>query len=270
MEDPYDILNIPRGASEEEIKKAYKKLAMKNHPDKGGDPEQFKRIQGAYERLTKPQAQEQGFPTGFNPFDLFKQMFNQKTLHDVQLSIQQAYDGHTLRFKVSNKTHCKNCVCRLCNGNGFIQVSLFRQGCPQCHGQKSTGCASCSNKGFSESDVMHSVHIPPGTPSGQIIHVCDEFDLRIQIEDTDILQVRENDIIYNTTISFKESLVGTTLHVPHPAGIFEYKTKFIKPTKKYIVKGKGISKQGNLVINFTITYPDSLTDEQVECILNNF
>jgi DnaJ family protein A protein 2 len=269
MEDPYDILGISRGASEDEVKRAYKKLAIKNHPDKGGDPEAFKRIQGAYDRITKPDQnqQQQGFPQGFNPFDMFKQMFQtQKNLHDVRLNIQQAYDGHTLRFKVSNQVNCKKCVCGMCSGTGFVAVSVFRQPCPQCRGLKSMGCAVCSNKGFNETDEMYTVNVPAGTPSGQIVQVCESFDLRVTIEESEIFQVRGHDLIYNVTISFKESLVGTTLHIPHPGGLFEYKTKFIKPTKKYLVKRKGISKQGDLIINFTITYPDEFTDEQIDSL----
>ena len=45
----YKILGVDKKATDAEIKKAYRKLAVKNHPDKGGDVEEFKKIQGAYE-----------------------------------------------------------------------------------------------------------------------------------------------------------------------------------------------------------------------------
>jgi DnaJ family protein A protein 2 len=265
MDDPYTILGISRGASEDEIKKAYKKLAMKNHPDKGGDPEEFKKIQNAYERITKPQ-QAQDTPQQFNPFDMFREMFSQsqRNIHEVHTSIKNAYDGQELRFKVTDQKTCESCICKLCNGNGFIPVAMFRQNCPQCQGRKANGCAVCSNKGFKDTEETHITKIPPGTPSGQIIRVCDSFDIRIVIDDSGTFKVHGLDLVYTVNITFKESLIGTTILVPHPGGVFEYKSKFIKPNKKYIVKGKGLSSQGNLVFDFHIEYPASLTDEQIK------
>lgn len=52
--DYYSTLGLNRGASEDEIKKAYRKLAMKHHPDRGGDEKKFKEISQAYEFLTDP------------------------------------------------------------------------------------------------------------------------------------------------------------------------------------------------------------------------
>lgn len=58
MSDPYEILGVQRGASEEEIKKAYKRLSRKYHPDANLDnpkaaEEKFKQIQQAYQQVMK-------------------------------------------------------------------------------------------------------------------------------------------------------------------------------------------------------------------------
>jgi len=55
MSSLYDILGISRTADTNEIKKAYKKLAMLHHPDKGGDAEEFKKVNRAYEILSDDQ-----------------------------------------------------------------------------------------------------------------------------------------------------------------------------------------------------------------------
>ena len=55
MADYYDILGVKRGASSDDLKKAYKKKAMKYHPDRGGDEKQFQKINEAYDTLKDPQ-----------------------------------------------------------------------------------------------------------------------------------------------------------------------------------------------------------------------
>jgi DnaJ-class molecular chaperone len=78
--DYYSILGVPKGASDDDIKKAYRKLAMKHHPDRGGDQTEFQKIQEAYAVLSDPQKrsqhdnpQSQGFEFHFgggnSPFD---------------------------------------------------------------------------------------------------------------------------------------------------------------------------------------------------------
>ena len=67
QKDYYDILGVPKNASQDEIKKAFYKLAHKYHPDKGGDAEKFKEINQAYQILSDPEkrAQYDRFGTAF-------------------------------------------------------------------------------------------------------------------------------------------------------------------------------------------------------------
>ena len=54
----YDVLGVGRGASPDELKKGYRKLALQHHPDKGGEPDKFKQIQHAYDVLSDDQRRE--------------------------------------------------------------------------------------------------------------------------------------------------------------------------------------------------------------------
>src|SRR3954453_2453885 len=49
--DYYDVLGVPKGASADEIKKAFRRAAIEHHPDRGGDEAKFKEINEAYEVL---------------------------------------------------------------------------------------------------------------------------------------------------------------------------------------------------------------------------
>jgi curved DNA-binding protein len=71
--DYYKTLGVSIGASEEEIKKAYRKLAMKHHPDRGGSEVEFKRIKEAYEALSNPEQHK--FNTGPDGFGDLNDMF---------------------------------------------------------------------------------------------------------------------------------------------------------------------------------------------------
>lgn len=59
MKDYYNILGVQPTASEDEIRSAYKKLAMRHHPDRGGDQAAFQDVQEAYSTLTDPGKRQQ-------------------------------------------------------------------------------------------------------------------------------------------------------------------------------------------------------------------
>jgi curved DNA-binding protein len=99
--DYYSVLGVTKSANQDDIKRAYRKLAMQHHPDKGGDEAKFKQINEAYSVLSDPNQraqydspQPQGFNfnnTHFDFNDMFAQAFGggrrQRNNRDVTISI---------------------------------------------------------------------------------------------------------------------------------------------------------------------------------------
>ena len=113
--DYYKILGINKAASEEEIKKAYRRLAHQHHPDKsGGDAERFKQISEAYQVLSNKEKRAQydrfgsSFGSGNNPFDGINFEFgfdpgNLSDMGDVNDIFEAFFDG--LGFRKKRKTY---------------------------------------------------------------------------------------------------------------------------------------------------------------------
>jgi curved DNA-binding protein len=119
--DYYNILGITKTASQEQIKKAYRKLAMKNHPDRGGDEKHFQKISEAYDTLSDPAKRHQydnpqpqfrfdsgGFRTNNNPFEDFMRGFapgqrkNRDVTIQIKLNLLDVLQGKALttRYKI--------------------------------------------------------------------------------------------------------------------------------------------------------------------------
>jgi len=126
--DYYNTLGVEKTAAQDEIKKAYRKLASQHHPDKGGDTAQFQKIQVAYETLSDPNKRAEydnprptmAGPGGFNfgagghPFeDMISQMFRQSQSRQqlfrttVLVSLEQVYTGgeQILQLQTHTGTH---------------------------------------------------------------------------------------------------------------------------------------------------------------------
>ena len=154
----YETLEINSDASENEIKKAYRKLAMKHHPDKGGDSAKFKEISAAFEILGNKDKKEKydnfgitddsgpssGHHGGMDPMDIFSQMFGgnpfgnfqQRPRKNVQsinfnISLNDLYTGKDVKMKIERNVSCNTCNgtgskdpvkrCVQCNGSGIYQ-----------------------------------------------------------------------------------------------------------------------------------------------------
>ena len=91
----YKILGIRNDADEKTIKKAYHGLAIKYHPDKGGDMEKFKKISEAYEILSdkdKKYKYDNNYPLDYNetfvnPYDLFEHIIKKSDIHFMESKI---------------------------------------------------------------------------------------------------------------------------------------------------------------------------------------
>ena len=193
----YDVLGLTKDASDSEIKKAYYKLAKVHHPDKGGDPEKFKKVQEAYEILSDPQKREnfdrfgtpegppQQAPGGF-PAEMFAQMFGgafggqrgpvrrADHHHELKITLEDAYRGLTRTFKVTLMKPCFACrkQCPQCHGRGTHMVQMgpmsFAQPCQPCGGLGggSSGCQECNFKKKKYEPLNLELKIPAGVEDG--------------------------------------------------------------------------------------------------------
>lgn len=139
----YDLLNVKPGATTEELKKSYRKLALKCHPDKNPDDpeaaEKFKAISMAYEVLSDDKKRElydkhgeQGIKEGggggdfSSPMDIFDMFFGggsgrrgrqpnkgKDVIHQLGVSLEDMYNGSTRKLALQ-----KNVICEKCEGRG--------------------------------------------------------------------------------------------------------------------------------------------------------
>jgi len=172
-DDYYKVLGLNRDATTDDIRKHYRKLSMKYHPDRNLDNKeecerQFKCIGEAYEVLSddrkrqiynqvgKRGLSESGSGAGFNPFEMFNSMFGsagdfmqgfsgmhrqerkKEVVEHIVLTLEQVLTGfkETRQVKMVNK-------CRVCDGIGCSEVII---------------CKQCGGKGA----IMQTIQIGPG------------------------------------------------------------------------------------------------------------
>lgn len=269
MSDYYSILGISKSASQDEIKKAYRKLAAIHHPDRGGDTAKFQEIQAAYDVLSNPQKKSEydnppqqhfnnfnGVPPGFE--DIFSNMFggdfsnifgrHQHRQHNVknktltfstQITLEDAYTGKDVLTSI-----------KLPSGKErTIEVKIP----PGIRDNTTLRLAGMGDDSIS--------NIPPG-----------DIHLTISIQPHKIFKRNNDDLIMDTTITCFDAILGKklefvtlsgkTLETIIPAGI--------QPGQLLNINGHGMPNmsnplmKGRLLINLNISIPTTLTEQQKE------
>jgi curved DNA-binding protein len=267
--DYYNILGVDRSASQDDIKKAYRKLAAKHHPDRGGDTAKFQEISAAYDTLGDPEKKAQydnpqpqggfqqygGMPPGFE--DVFAQAFGQgfgdifgrrsqpvrnKTLNlQTYISLEDAFNGKEL---IAN-----------------IQLPSGR-------------------------DQMLEVKIPAGIRDGTVLRLAGMGDdsignvprgdihLSVHVNQHPIFQRSNDDLLMTMQINCLEAIVGCNKRFDTIDGrTLEIN---IQPGTQHgqvmNVQGHGMPNmsdnrmKGRLLLNISITIPKNLTEEQKNII----
>jgi len=256
--DYYKILGVDRNATPDEIKKAYRKMAAKHHPDRGGDTAEFQKIEEAYRNLSDPQLKSQhdnpnpfgggpegfnGFPGGFsfsfgggNPFDdiysQFTRQRQQQRVYTVSIwvTLEQVAKGseETVQF------------------NTHLGVKTF------------------------------NIKVPQGISDGQSIryqNLMPDGDLQIEfrVHAHSVFERRGLDLYVTREISVFDLILGITVQVPTILGETLEVTvpARTKPGTTMRMASRGLSangRQGDQFILISATIPDTISTELLSMI----
>ena len=279
--DPYQILNVSKDATEVQIKKAYRELSFKHHPDRnpGADnATKMQQINEAYEILSDP-ARKEAYDHPSNPMEqmlneLFKrdgrfeedpfiQMFQGHGFHHpgmgfpghfhfstmqttletaVELTFEQAYLGHSIPIMVER-------IVQMGNSHSKVSEKIYVNTCPGIdHGE----CIEIPEKGNQFQQHKGSLRI------------------LISIKPHTTFQRKGLDLVYPVQLSFKDSICGFEVAIQHLDGS-QYKIKnnpgnVILNGQEKNVKGKGFvreERRGDLILQFQVLPPPPFTAEQV-------
>ena len=311
----YETLGIEKDASEGDIKKAYRALSLKYHPDRNSAPEatqKFQEINAAYETLSDSQKRseydDEMKGVNRNPF------MNMSRHADGSVEVELDNIGQFFNMMFGGA------MPGMPGGPG---IHVFHgPGMPGMHGmpgmpgmhffqqqlqkppsiikniqipfeQAFSGCSVAldiekwsvmDGMKVHETQTIH-LNIPQGIADGETIVLRDcgnsvreelkgDVKVVVGVVNHTVFQRHGMDLIFKKTISLKESLTGFTFDLKHVSGKILCLNNLtnrtiIKPNYKKLIPGLGMQKDGasgNLIIEFDVEFPDSLTEEQMNGI----
>jgi len=283
--DYYKLLGVDKSASDKEIKTAYRKLAMKFHPDQTkGDKtaeEKFKKVSEAYAVLSDPEKRKQydtfgsnGFHQRFSQDDIFKGFDFNDILREFGLG-----GGQGARFSFGSRGIFGNQRTARQKGSDLIyELPITLQ-------EVATGTekiVSFQHQGGSE---KITVKIPKGMISGKKLRLSGKGDpghfggpqgdlyIKTKVLKDPVFSSENYDLYVDRTIKLSEAVLGADISVPTleggelnlkiPPGI-KHGTKLRLP-KQGLPHMKGASR-GHMYIRIQIAIPKELTEDQRELI----
>jgi len=253
----YETLEIEKTADAKAIKKAYRKMAIKHHPDKGGDEHHFKEVNAAYEVLSDPETRakydkygleglEEGGGGGGSQEDLFSMFFGgaggrgrpqgpkrgEDVNHPLKVSLEDLYNGKTVKLAITRQVIIGTAkVCTGCDGQGVvIELRQIALGMVQ---QMQRRCSECGGEGYQckrkrEREVLE-VLVEKGMKHKQKVVFRGKGDEKPNIEPGNInfvIQEKEHpvfkrkgaDLLVSKTLSLHEALCGFEWKIEHLDG----------------------------------------------------
>lgn len=270
--DYYEILGVPRNATLEEIKRAYRRLALKHHPDRDKSPgaeERFKKINEAYEVLSDPKKrqiydqfgrsafQPGGFPSGGKTYRRGPFTY---TYWGPAEGFDFGFTGFSDPFEIFEEF--------------FGTISPFGRRIPRyrIHLNFWEAIRGCEKELEVEGKRVR-VRIPPGVDDGSRIRFGN-FYVIISVSPHPEFKREGADIYLTREISFPEAALGTVLKIPTING--EVKLKIppgLQSGTTIRLRGRGAPKlhgrgRGDQYIFIRVKTPTKLTPKQKKILKN--
>lgn len=266
MDDYYSILGVQQSASQEEIKRAFRSLASKHHPDKGGDTATFQKIQEAYAVLGDPEKrQEYHNPrVRTNEFHSFNDIPPEFREIFANFNFDNLFQHNRVRKNKTLNFEIKITLKEAFQGKTSLLSILLPSGKEQ----------------------VIEVKIPPGIRNGGIIRLVGMGDdsiptqprgdlhLTVQILDDHSFERIDDTLIKNIDINCFEAILGKTLTIQTiddktleinvPAGIQHGQTLSIQGYGMPNVRDPRM--RGKLLLNINIKIPTNLDQTQLNLI----
>ena len=267
----YEILGVQKNATDNELKKQYRSLSYKYHPDRNPTgSEQMQKVNEAYTVLKDPITRHEYDMSSVNPLDiLLEQMFKRDKVDPIdELFKGDFYQENTEDLETKIELSFKESY----TGVNFpINIKRYMY-----HGR---------TKGYENEKIY--LDIPRGIDDGEILKIkckgnCNNgtySDLKILITvlPHDKFERKGLDLIYRQYITFKESLCGfegTIVHLNDASlKLQSSRGNVIQNHDEHIIKNKGIIRDqvtGNLIVLFKVKCDVKLTDDQLTVLENTF